>query len=457
MKKASFIVLQLFCLIVVPFSAVGATFTVTNTNDSGAGSLRQAIIDANNLLENNVINFQDNLTGTITLTSGELVITGDLTINGTGTRNLIVQRSTLSGTPNFRIFRVVSTGIVNINNLTIFNGKLEQDYGVGGGIFNQTGSKLNLYRVFIGFNTAELGGGILNNGILNITESLISYNFAIQGGGLNANGDNSDVTITNSTISNNYANWVFRDTGFIIGVGAGIINFGVSLKLINVTVANNRASDSSGGVKFADLNGSSSVGNSIIAQNTAPQNPDVDASVSLGNNLIGIASNNSGFTNGVLGDIVGTNSNPINPLLGELQNNGGPSDTHALLPGSPAINAGNNSGAPSTDQRGLPRISGGTIDIGSYELQQVPTAASVTISGRVVSRNRGIAKVFVYLADQTGETRIALTNSFGYYRFEDVRAGETYIVNVRSKRHQFSPQIVSVNGEMSAVDFIAEP
>jgi hypothetical protein len=173
--------------------------------------------------------------------------------------------------------------------------------------------------------------------------------------------------------------------------------------------------------------------------------------------LIGIASNNSGFTNGVSGDIVGTNSNPINPLLGELQNNGGPSDTHALLTGSPAINAGNNSGAPSTDQRGLPRISGGTIDIGSYELQQAPTAASVTISGRVVSSNRGIAKALIYLTNQTGETRTALTNSFGYYRFEDVRAGDTYTVNVLSKRYQFSPQIVSVNGEMSAVDFIAKP
>jgi len=94
--------------------------------------------------------------------------------------------------------------------------------------------------------------------------------------------------------------------------------------------------------------------------------------ISQGHNLIGASAGGDGFVNGVNGDQVGTLAVPIDAHLGPLQNNGGPTLTHALLTGSPAINAGDNTGAPATDQRGFPRIVGGIIDIGAYELQSLP-------------------------------------------------------------------------------------
>lgn len=95
---------------------------------------------------------------------------------------------------------------------------------------------------------------------------------------------------------------------------------------------------------------------------------------SLGFNLIGVTDGSSGFTNGVNGDLVGSSSAPLNPLLGPLANNGGPTPTMALLHGSPALDAGDDAllGPPynlTTDQRGFPRKSGAHVDIGAFEAQ----------------------------------------------------------------------------------------
>ena len=94
--------------------------------------------------------------------------------------------------------------------------------------------------------------------------------------------------------------------------------------------------------------------------------------VSLGHNLIGSTSDGSGFRPD-LGDQLN-----VNPLLGPLQDNGGPTFTCALLPGSPAIDAGDNTDAPLSDQRGFTRIVNGTIDIGAYELQTASTVSTTT-------------------------------------------------------------------------------
>jgi len=104
--------------------------------------------------------------------------------------------------------------------------------------------------------------------------------------------------------------------------------------------------------------------------------PDVSGLfTSQGHNLIGIGAFLAGFSNGVNGDIVGTAANPIDPKLGALKNNGGKTETHKLQAGSPAIDAGDNSGAPATDQRGagFPRKKDGNgdgiavVDIGAFE------------------------------------------------------------------------------------------
>ena len=130
-------------------------------------------------------------------------------------------------------------------------------------------------------------------------------------------------------------------------------------------------------------------------------------------------------------------------MLGVLQNNGGPTPTHALLTNSPAINAGDNAKAVdpfnnsplTTDQRIIaPRIGGGTVDIGAFELSPA-TAANAAIGGRVTAGRRGLARARVTLTDMNGEMRYAITNSFGYYHFDDGAAGETYILSVFHKSY----------------------
>ncbi|MDQ4120665.1 MAG: carboxypeptidase-like regulatory domain-containing protein [Acidobacteriota bacterium] len=85
------------------------------------------------------------------------------------------------------------------------------------------------------------------------------------------------------------------------------------------------------------------------------------------------------------------------------------------------------------------------------------TASSVSVSGRIMSGRRVISNARVFLTNQNGETKTALTNSFGYYRFGDVQAGGTYVLNVSSKRYNFSPQVITINEEMSDLNFIAQP
>ena len=114
------------------------------------------------------------------------------------------------------------------------------------------------------------------------------------------------------------------------------------------------------------------VRNTIIASNLKSEdglNPDVAGRfISDGYNLIGDRTGSSGFT--ATGDIVGTSTDPIDPRLGSLDANGGPTQTHALLEDSPAIDAGDPTVLdtdPTTDQRGLPRVSGARVDIGAFE------------------------------------------------------------------------------------------
>lgn len=158
---------------------------------------------------------------------------------------------------------------------------------------------------------------------------------------------------------------------------------------------------------------------------------------------------------------------PIDPRLGPLARNGGLTETHALIPNSPAIDKGSSFGL-TADQRGLIRpadlanyanaAGGDGADIGALEVQNIVTAASVTIGGRVMTASgRGIRNVVVTMIDTNGSVRTATSSSFGYYRFETVAAGETYIVSARGKRYQFtqSSQVVNAAEEMDGINFTA--
>ena len=172
---------------------------MTNTNDSGPGTLRAAITQANQDATNDTITFAPGLTGTIALASALPDLSQTLTIDGPGASALTVARSAALGTPGFRIFNVPSGAQVAISGLTISGGQS----GSGGGIFNSgtltvTNSTISGNTTFIG------GGGIDNEGMLTVTNSTLSGNSTSFGGGSGGGIDNAGtLTVTNSTLSGN--------------------------------------------------------------------------------------------------------------------------------------------------------------------------------------------------------------------------------------------------------------
>src|SRR5207237_210897 len=191
-------------------STRATNMTVTNRNDSGSGSLRQALVDGN---DGDTITFA--VTGTIGLTSGELVVDKSITISGPGPAMLAVSRS--SNMP-FRIFHVMPDQMVNIEGVTISGG----DADIGGGILNDQAT-LTLTNCSVVNNVAYGSGGGIAGGSLTIIDSTISGNSVFGspakgpglGGGIYAAGT---VTISNSTFSDNYI--------LFYGNGAGICNGG---------------------------------------------------------------------------------------------------------------------------------------------------------------------------------------------------------------------------------------
>src|SRR5712672_1193742 len=296
---------------------------VTNTADSGPGSLRDALAAA---VDGDIID-ATGISGTILLTSGELQITHAITINGPGAGSLAID-----GNATFRVFDNLTSG-VSISGFSITNGSAPGDNG--GGIFSEGGNSatLRLSDCIVSGNSADFGGGIFNlNGALTVNNCTISGNeAAFSGGGIvnSGSGAAATLTVTNSTISDNSAT----------ANGGGIYNQGNAQFQIGSTVLN-----------------AGSSGENIFNGGQA---------TSLGYNLS--SDDGAGILIGT-GDQINTD-----PLLGPLQDNGGPTFTHALLPGSPAIDAGDPSFAPppSFDQRGpgFDRVSGSRIDIGSFEVQ----------------------------------------------------------------------------------------
>ncbi|BAY21588.1 hypothetical protein NIES2100_13440 [Calothrix sp. NIES-2100] len=354
---------------------------VTNTNDSGEGSLRQAILNANALAGADTITFAgsvftDATPNTITLTSGQLTITDDVTIQGTGANQLTVSGNNASSV--FSIFPISRPINSTIDALTITEG----NGGYGGAITNY--GTLTITNSTISNSRAFNGGGIGNGGTLTIINSTITGNSTTgnSGGGIASSGT---LTVINSTISGNTADRV--------GGGIGSFGFSGSSTIINSTITNNTAkniqNEGGGGGVFRSF-GNLTVQNTIIAGNfdLGNQSPDISGAVTgNANNLIGSLTGASG-TIGTGSDITFASAGitDINQVLAALANNGGATQTHALVAGSAAINAGNNAFVPSgvtTDQRGtgFNRISGSTVDIGTYEVQNNnPTATNDSVT-----------------------------------------------------------------------------
>lgn len=258
--------------------------------------------------------------------------------------------------------RTAGGGGINASAVTLTNSSVSGNAagGSGGGIDSLNAATLTNSTVS-GNAASQAGGGIWTNGTATLTSSTVSGNAAGSfGGGIAA----TTAMLSNSTVSGNSAGTV----GGGIRADAGA--------LLNCTITDNIAKTGGGGL-FHDPAGIFTVRNSIVALNLvwfAGSGPDVSGNfASQGHNLIGDGTVGTGFTNGVSGDMVGTAMNPIDPKLGPLANNGGRTKTHALLAGSKAIDAGDNAGGLTTDQRGFPRKKDGNgdgvavVDIGAFE------------------------------------------------------------------------------------------
>ena len=480
-------------------SAHADTITVSNTNDSGPGSLRQALVAAN---DGDTID-ASGLSGVITLTTGQLLVDKSVTINGPGAGVLAIDGNAASIV--FFIFRNLPGETVTISGLTIRNGR---GGTFGGGIENE--ETLTVTNSTISGNVVgELGGGMANSGTATIINTIISGNSATQGGAIYSPGittvANSTITgnmaratggacttadgtleITNSTLSNNSAD-----------EGGAIHNGGGTLTITNTTVSGNSATD--GGGIYLSHTTTMTIVNSTLSNNTAGRgggifnvgtlavtNSTLSGNISTGDtagdgggagynggtlnivsstisgnmanregagiynsgdstltisnstfsgnaasgtggaifNLSMLQLANSTFSNnsapflagGILNfgplqignTILNAGASGVNlyvngggtvtslgynlssddaggfltsagdqiftdPLLGPLQDNGGPTFTHELLPGSPAIDAGDPTFTPPPfyDQRGpgFSRVVNGRIDKGSFEVQ----------------------------------------------------------------------------------------
>ena len=452
----------LFLVFIVCLSATNtpaATITVTNGNDSGPGSLRQAILSASS---GDTINFAPCLTA-VTLTSGELVIHKNLTITGPGADRLTVRRGTNARA--FRIFHITSSTVtVSISRLTISNGSVSADIlcgcdgdgggirssgvltltdctisgnqavgteflgGTGGGVLNESGT-MTITRCTISNNSAQYGtgssgdfaagsgGGIANysGGSLTITNSTISGNSCViddffdlnfgggSGGGI-ANG--GSMTVRNCTISGNSVS----GNGLNTMVGGGIANaFHANLQIASSTIAYNSASG--GDVPFGGAFGGGIYGSgvtttdsSIIALNSAPTGPDFRGGLqSTGYNIIG--NNADAVITSQPTDQIGTPAAPIDPLLGPLANNGGLTLTHALQAGSPAIDHGDPA-APPQDQRGYGRA--GIPDVGAFEFAGMAPSTLGNISSRAFVQTGDNVMIGGFIVQGTGPKRVII-------------------------------------------------
>ncbi|SIO62425.1 hypothetical protein SAMN05444166_7043 [Singulisphaera sp. GP187] len=370
---------------------VPATILVTSLADAGPGTLRAAITQANIDSAADTVTFDSTVRGTITLARLLPTLSSDIEIEGPGPSALTIAGQS---TPGFQIFNVEPGVVATISGLTITRGSAPY----GGGIFN--GGTLSVVNATINGNQgAEGGGGIANSGTMTIVNSTISGNETnlFDGGGGIFNG--GTMTIVGSTVSGNVASTLGVDRGggisnlgtmsvinstvsgnHVVGSGGGFFNAG-NLSVVSSTISGNRADAFRGsqgvGGGIANSGTLTMVGSIISGNTTSSGSQDISGGgSSLGQNL---------FFDAPAISLDPTDLPHTDALLGPLADNGGPTQTQALLPGSPAIDASVTITGVASDQRGVARPQGSAPDIGAFEAIGVvgarPTVTSLVRTG----------------------------------------------------------------------------
>jgi predicted outer membrane repeat protein len=412
--------------------AVAATFTVTNTNDAGPGSLRQAVNDANVAAGADEIVFRLVPPATIGLLDPLPPITEPLTITGLGADKLTIRRDP-GATSDFRIFDIAASAVpaVTITGMTLASagnpslpgGAIRAQGGgltvtvadaaisgnnasTGGGISVGNLTSLTVRRTLIDGNTAGgQGGGIYvtPGSPLVLEDSAVSGNVAGQAGGGLYGFVPGPVIIRGTTISGNVSPWgggvsfaiyysppIVIENATISGnqtvTGGGGINLlqlvqpdgegtaGSVITITHSTINQNTATGTFGAGGLLAAQFITTLRNTIVSGNTHANAPDIAGSAKV--NFCAVGSPLGWFAESGSG-----NNLPFGTdlQLGPLQDNGGPTLTHQPGPNAPPVNAGDPAFVPPPDfdQRGpgFPRVVGDVIDIGSVERNPEPVQA----------------------------------------------------------------------------------
>lgn len=366
----------------------------TSDPQFGGTSLREAIAFANTNPGPDTITFASGLLGqTITLSSGwldasdasALRVTSDVTLQGLSGAGVTL--AVASGVQK-RHLLVQSGASLTANNFTFTSGNVADS---GGAISNQGTLTLTDVR-FNNNNATQLGGAINNDGNASIIGATFTSNSGGEAGAIQSIGT---LNVTNSTFANNSSQFnggALRLAGTatitgstfngntVVNEGGGLISFG------NTTIRNSTFADN-GKHALVLWEGTANLDNITVAYNRNGGLVVASANTTLRNSIV--AGNTTFDVFGALAS--GTSNNLTNVSasaagLSTLANNGGPTQTIALVTGSPAINAGNNNLIPNvltTDQRGggFARIIGGTVDIGAIEVPNAPVLTSVVVNG----------------------------------------------------------------------------
>ncbi len=332
--------------------------------------------------------------GTFTLTTVDNILDGPNGLPGIladGGSTLTIQNGTIErdpAAPSFRLLHVGAGSTLTLETATLRTGTLGSPYD-GGAVYNF--GTLRVVESTFSDNRAYpgSGGAIQNEGALSIASSVLSGNFSSAGGAILNLGT---LSVADSTFSNNGAEFLggailnqdsvsaIRNCTFSGNsslAGGAILNWGTILSITNTTIAFNQSygwSAGGGGITNEDDATIGELASCIVAKNEwqglSTDIGNTATIVSASNNVIG-GGDGSGLTDGVNGNQVGSLASPLDPLLGPLQDNGGPTPTHALLAGSPAIDRGSNPAGLAEDQRGagFARVSGPQADVGAWELQ----------------------------------------------------------------------------------------
>lgn len=457
------------------------TFTVTNTNDGGAGSLRQAILDSNAGAANNnniVFNIAGAGVKTINLLSPLPIITNPVTIDGTtqtgatcatafAPANLLVEINGAAAGTN-------ANGLVTSVSDNVFRGLVVNRFG-GSGIFLQsannrvecnnvgtdptgTSSRANRFGISVFGNDNLVGGS--SDAARNVISGNTVHGVNVEGAsnrvlanriGTQANGSSplgnglSGVLIGINGAGNSIG---FGGPGNIIAFnGVGVAVYNVSQRIYGNSI-------------FSNTN----LGIDLGGNGVTPNDPnDTDSGANNLQNFPIITSVTNSTINYSVDSQPGFSVYPlfISFYASASCDSSGYGEGETLLFNN-LIQSPGGYQAGYTPVAGKPFVTAVAMDAAGNTSEfspcatLAPTAASVTVGGRVTTPDgRGLRGARVELTDSNGNTRTAMTTTFGYYRFYDVEAGETYVVSVSSKKYKFAPQVISVTEDLTELNFVA--